>query len=582
MRCFSLCCSTAVGLLITVTASAQERPADPAATSRAVTALADDYVRTYMRLFPVSAGRAGLVNASAASLDANDPRSRDAWRAAEDRWLRELSRVDGAALWGHPAWVTFGFLREALEASRQLRVCHLEWWPVNQMSGWQSRLPAVAEAQPVGTPNARQAALQRWSSLPQWLDNEIAAAREGLRRGYSTPRAAAVLVHRQLDGLLALPDTAWPFWSPAARDSTPAFRAAWRALLSDKIRPAVTRYRDFLLQEYIPRARDNLAVSALPNGAQCYEASFRANTSLQRSPAETYLLGQATVAAYKEEIRAIGRPTGVDDVLTLLSALDTVSQGRFASRDEKIAFARAAVVRARDAVPAWFGQVPTTEVRVEPFPEFLERGSFDRYEVAPQDGTRPATYRINLGNAPQETKARAEITAFHETYPGHHMQLAFAQSLSTHPITQLVGSGAFVEGWARYAEGLAEEMGLYTAPLAGVARRAWPAHGMVADVGLHILGWPADSVAAYVAEGRIVPKGQEREFLVMRFAVWPAQITAYDTGALEIRALRDEAQRALGAGFDIKAFHDRVLAFGSLTLPMLRESIHRWIQEQRR
>jgi uncharacterized protein (DUF885 family) len=143
-----------------------------------------------------------------------------------------------------------------------------------------------------------------------------------------------------------------------------------------------------------------------------------------------------------------------------------------------------------------------------------------------------------------------------------------------------VWTGAFGVGWARYAEGLAEEIGLYRAPLAPLTRRVWPGHGMVADVGLHLLGWSGERVAAYVAEGRFVPPGQEMEQSVLRSAVWPGQITAYDTGALEIRALRAEAERALGPRFDLKRFHDRVLANGAVTLPMLRESITRWIREQ--
>jgi uncharacterized protein (DUF885 family) len=461
-------------------------------------------------------------------------------------------------------------------------VCRRELWPVSQMSGWQTLLPAIAEGQPVGDPDARRHALRRWSDFPRWLEVEIRNAREGLRQGYSTPRPAADLVRRQLDGLLELPDTAWPVWSPAARDSSSGFRSAWRGLIAKQLRPAVVRYRDFLVREYIPRARETLAVSAHPNGEACYRAAFRGNTSIDRPPEETYRLGEATVARNHAEMREIGRRTvGTEELSALLTALDSSPGARFTDREEQLAYVREAVRRGRDAMPDWFGQVPAAAVVVEPYPPFLEKGTSDRYDVAPEDGSRPATYRINLREPTRQTKARAEITAFHETYPGHHLQIAVAQSRPAHPITRLVWTGAFGEGWARYAEGLAEEIGLYRAPLAPLARRAWPAHGMVADVGLHLLGWPAERVAAYVAEGRFVPPGQEMELMVLRFAVLPGQITAYDTGALEIRALRSEAERALGRRFDLKGFHDRVIANGAMTLPMLRESITRWIAEQK-
>ncbi len=560
----------------------QGQTGDPMApAAERVTGLADEYVRAYVRAFPVSAELAGLTDGPHDRLDANDPAALRAWRAREDGWAAELAGIDGAALWGRPEWVIYGFLREAIEASRGQRVCRLELWPVSQMNGWQTLLPAIAEGQPVGNPDARRDALHRWSGFPRWLDVEMRNAREGLRAGYSTPRPAAEVVRRQLDGLLALADTAWPFWSPAARDSSPRFREEWRQLIARRLRPAVARYRDFLVREYLPRARESLAVSAHPDGEACYRAAFRANTSIDRPPEETFRLGEAAVARNHEEMREIGRRTvGTDDLAALLTALDSAPGARFAEREEQLAYVRDAVERARIAMPGWFGQLPTAAVVVEPYPPFLEQGTFDRYDVAPEDGSRPATYRINLREPARATRARAEITAFHETYPGHHLQIALAQSRPSHPITRLVWTGAFGEGWARYAEGLAEEIGLYRAPLAPLARRAWPAHGMVADVGIHLLGWPGERVAAYVAEGRLVPPGQEMEQLVLRFAVLPGQITAYDTGALEIRALRAEAERALGARFDLKGFHDRVLANGAITLPMLRESITRWIAEQ--
>ncbi|HEU5042349.1 MAG TPA: DUF885 domain-containing protein [Gemmatimonadales bacterium] len=546
-----------------------------------VTALADEYVEAYVRTFPVSAELSGLTGVPHDRLDANDRAAVRAWRAREDGWAAELGRMDGAALWGRPEWVIYGFLREAIDASRGLRVCRLEWWPVNQMAGWQTLLPSVAEAQPVGSREARRDALRRWAGLPRWLDVEVRNAREGLGQGYSTPRPAVELVRRQLDGLLALPDTAWPLWSPAARDTSPQFRKEWRQLMAGRLRPAVARYRDFLVQEYLPRARESLAVGAHPNGEACYRAAFRSNTSLDRAPGETFRLGEAAVAGNHDEMREIGRRLlGTEDLAAMLTALDSAPGARFVDRDEQLAYVTDAVERARQAMPGWFGRLPEAAVVIEPYPAFLEQGTFDRYEPAPEDGSRPATYRINLREPARATKARAEITAFHETYPGHHLQIALAQSARAHPITRLVWTGAFGEGWARYAEGLAEEIGLHRAPLAPLARRAWPAHGMVADVGLHLLGWSGERVAAYVAEGRLVPQGQEMEQLVMRFAVLPGQITAYDTGALEIRALRAEAEQALGPRFDLKGFHDRVLENGAITLPMLRESIRRWIAER--
>ena len=170
----------------------------------------------------------------------------------------------------------------------------------------------------------------------------------------------------------------------------------------------------------------------------------------------------------------------------------------------------------------------------------------------------------------------------HETYPGHHVQIALSQERpESHALTRLVHTGAFVEGWARYAEALAEEMGLYASDFARIERRAWPAHGMVVDPGIHVFGWTREQAVQYVfSTGR----GTRRwaEALVDRIIAWPGQLTSYDTGGLEFFALREKAQRELGSSFDIRRFHDAVLSRGAITLPMLRQVVDEWIASEKR
>jgi uncharacterized protein (DUF885 family) len=148
-------------------------------------------------------------------------------------------------------------------------------------------------------------------------------------------------------------------------------------------------------------------------------------------------------------------------------------------------------------------------------------------------------------------------------------------------ITLLSTNSGYIEGWARYSEALAEEMGLYTTDFARINRRFWPAHGMVVDPGIHVMGWTRDQAIRYVsATGRF--SSHEAESLVDRIVAWPGQLTAYDTGAIEIFALREKAKKALGDRFDIRAFHDQLLKYGSVTLPMLREIIDRWLANIRK
>lgn len=547
-----------------------------------VIALADSYVAEYTKTFPEMATFSGMTLKHHDGLSDNSLAALKRWQALEDGWSKELARIDSAELFGKPEWVVLGFLREAVESSRQLRVCKYELWPVNQMSGWPFMTTQLAAIQPVGSEQARREALARWGKLPRYLSNELDNLREGLRSGYTTPKANVRLFIEQLDQMLAKPVEEWPMYSPASRDESPEFKKAWSALLSDRIKPAAERYNQFLKNEYLARARESIAIKANPNGEQCYQASFRSYTTLDRPAKETFELGRREVDRNLATALAIGKKDlQANDLPTLLKKLRDDPANHFTSRDQLLAFAQAAVGRAKDHMPKWFARVPEAKIVVEPYPDFLEQTASDSYWPAAEDGSRPAMYRITLYPYAQTTRSNAEITAFHEAYPGHHLQIALAvERPAAHPITRLVGNSGFSEGWARYAEALAEEMGLYSSNYALANRRLWPARGMVVDPGIHMFGWTREQTIAFVSESGRFDDNTARA-LVDRVAMWPGQLTAYDTGALEFFALRKQAQETLGSRFDIREFHSVLLENGAVTLPMLREQVTHWLKSKR-
>lgn len=572
-------CLLAIGLLLGACAGGAP-PSAPAADE--VTRLADEYVREYRAHFPEAAELYGLRVERHDGLTDNSLAALADFQKFEDRLAERLATLRLADFEGTPQWVTLGFLKEAVESARQVRVCRYELWPVNQLSGWQALFAQLADVQQVGSEATRADALARWSRLPRYLDNEIANLREGVRLGYTAPQANVRLVVEQLDGLLAAPVEEWPFYSPARRDGAPAFAAKWRALLADQVLPAIRRYRGYLQDEYLPAARKVTAITANPDGEACYQASFRAQTTLDRPGAETFRMGRERVERFLAEALEIGREElGASDLPTLVERLNTAPDNRFASREELLAYARAAVERSRQSVGDLFSRVPGAVMTVEPYAEMLERTASDGYWPAAEDGSRPATYRITLFRWAETTRSNAEITAFHEGYPGHHLQIGLAQEQSSaHPIARLVGNSGFTEGWARYAEALAEEAGLYSTPYARANRRLWPSRGMVVDPGIHLFGWTREQAVAYLVEsGRFGQREAEAGF--DRIAVWPAQLTAYDTGAIELFALREQAERELGPRFDLREFHDVVLGSGAITLPMLRQKVESWIRRSR-
>ncbi|MGD9801141.1 MAG: DUF885 family protein, partial [Parvularculaceae bacterium] len=268
------------------------------------------------------------------------------------------------------------------------------------------------------------------------------------------------------------------------------------------------------------------------------------------------------------------------DFAAILQRTKDDPANRFRSEQELIDFTRALEPVAREKIAPFFSKLPDQPMIVEPFPDYLKgTGQSSRYEPKPAaDG--PATYRIDTDDWATQTKGEAEIVLVHEGWPGHHLQIATAYAVEgLHPVTRLFGSTAYIEGWARYAEALAEEAGLYQNGYGAISRRAWPARGMVVDPGIHLYGWTNEQAAAFLVEsGRFDEKTAEA--MLDRIAVIPGQLTAYDTGGLEIASLRAEAVQRLGARFDIQSFHDRVLENGAVPLAALREHVEAWIGEE--
>lgn len=552
---------------------------DPAARSLA---LAEAYVEAYYGQFPEEAYEVGYPDAPADRLSDRSPAARAAWHAREDSLLAALEAIDSTALEGTEAAIPHAYALDRLKASVGRRVCRMDLWNVSPTwTGWPELLPSVFAQQPVDTPEARAALLARARDIGRFLDTEIANLREGVRLGYTAARPDVDAVIAQVDGLLALPAGDSPFLEPTDRSDDADFGDSLRGIVADVIGPAATRYRDFLAGEYRSAAREEVGVTANPDGAACYEASVRYFTTLPLTAEGIHAAGLREMDRIQAEMKEIARRLfGTDD---LKAALAGAREPRytFRSEDEILAYARAAVERGRAAVPEWFGTVPQADVVVRPYPAFQKRtgGGFYTAGLPGEAGT----YLLGTYEPEALSKAGLEATAFHETYPGHHMQVSIVlEKGGTHPVLKYFFNSGMGEGWALYTERLADEMGLYSGDidrLGMLSNEALRAARLVVDPGMHALGWSRERAVAYMLENTAESEG-EVSYEIDRYLAVPGQATAYLTGSLEIQRLRAEAESRLGERFDIRAFHDRVLENGTISLPMLGSEIERWVAEQ--
>ena len=549
---------------------------DPAVT---VNTIADQYYASTLKRTPEIAYFSGIDLPRHDGMEDNSPAARQTAEAEVDEMLAALERVDPDTLNGKTEWITHAYLLQTLKSSVAQRICRTELWNVNQMGGWHSGFSQIAQLQPVGTDELRQQSTSRWAKLGPYIDQEIKNLEYGLELGYSAPKPVVQRVIDQVDGLLALELEQSPFYSPATRDEDEAFATATHAIVTDQIYPALQRYRDYLAGPYMERARSELAVTANPDGLACYEASLQAYTTLDRSGKEVYELGKLTVAANKTTVIELGQAAyGLDDFKAIIKKAKSDPSDRFTSKEELLQASRDMVQRAESEMPKWVGNMPSQAVEVVPFEEHEEgRGMSAHYR--PGNADRPGEYRIPLFEPEEQSRGNAEAVAFHEAWPGHHLQVAVGQSVEgLHPITQIIWFSGPGEGWARYAEALAEEMGLYETTTGPIQRRAWPARGMVVDPGIHLFGWTREEAIEFMMEsGRFGESISEQ--MVDRIAILPGQLTAYDSGGLEILALRKMAEDAMGKDFDIRDFHDRILENGTIPLLQLRTHIEAWIED---
>lgn len=543
-------------------------------------ALAKRAVQHQLQDAPILAYFTGLPAPDHRRWSDRSPEGLAAFERGNDALLAELRTIDTGRLAPRDV-VTYDILKEQLESEAQSRVCRSELWNVSHMNGWHTAIVAVAQEQPVTDADLRAQALERWRAVPVMVEQEIGNLRRGLAAGYSAPKAVVVRTIKQVNGLADAPADKSPLASPVERSDDAAFKADFTAVIAGQVNPALRAFARFLQDEYLPRAREALGVAANPDGEACYRASLRSYTTLNRSPQEVYDLGGRTVERNAAVVMDLGeRKFGTRDLKEIIRKVNGAKDNKFTSKEELIAYSRDMVKRGQEKSVPMFRTMPGQTVLVEPFREYmLGSGASSHYELQVDD-SKPAYYRIATDNWQDETRGGAEITAVHEAYPGHHMQLSFARTLEQSDVAKLSFNSAYIEGWARYAEMLAEEAGIYGTDYALMSRRIWPARGMVADPGLHVLGWSRGQTVQYLlATGRF--SEAEAIDLVDRMAILPGQLTAYDSGGLEIMALRQQARDALGAAFDVREFHDVVLGRGVVPLGTLRRNVEAWIASRK-
>jgi len=339
-----------------------------------VTALADEYVAKFKNSFPIQYAFSGLPSGRNDGLEINSPAALAKWRAFEDRFAIELHQINPDTLAGRPEWITWQYLNQALEQDAKTLVCRNELWGVSTL-GWQTALPQLSGMQPVDTPEARASALARWRGLGAWIDQEIANLKEGERLGFSANQATVKVVIGQLDGMVDGPASKSGLLTPAERAHVPEFGTEWTRTIDSSVLPGLRRYRDFLRNEYVPRARTSPSIEGNPKGRDCYRRLIFGTVTLDEDPVALYELATKQVERERTEAVALGKKVYGDratDWNTLARLIIADPKNKFATPAEVRDYTQRTYERAYAAANKMVLTPPVGQVKLEPFPDFQQ------------------------------------------------------------------------------------------------------------------------------------------------------------------------------------------------------------------
>jgi uncharacterized protein (DUF885 family) len=434
------------------------------------------------------------------------------------------------------------------------------------------------------TEDAYRGYLKQLGDIPRYFDQNIANMRAGLKRGFTPPQitlqgrdigVAEVVKAGGTDASsFYTPFRDMPATIPAATQA--ALRAEAKRVIAESVEPAHATLLAFLRDDYIPGARRTLAAYDLPDGRAYYASKIAEYVTRDMSADQIHAVGLAEVAKVRARMGAVMRQVKWQgDLSGFLNFLRTDPQ--FYVKTPQALLDRAAwTAKEFDGKAArWFGRLPRARFAIEPVPSDLAP-----FYTAGRGG--PGIYLVNTWNLPARPLYSLPALTLHESAPGHAWQMPFAMELEGLPdYRRNTYISAYGEGWALYSEALGEDMGLYHTPyevFGMLSYQMWRAARLVVDTGIHAKGWTRVQAQAFLRDNTALST-HEITTEVDRYIAWPGQALSYYMGELTFLAGRAKAEKALGAKFDIRAFHDAMLSLGSVPLPMVDARVDRFIAE---
>jgi uncharacterized protein (DUF885 family) len=427
--------------------------------------------------------------------------------------------------------------------------------------------------------------IARLHQIPRAFLQTEDVARAGVKDKIVPVRFIAEKIPEQCAGVIA----ANPFYIPLKRFPA-SFSDADKKRLTDQITaivttevfPAYKQFSAFVTTEYIPYTRTTLSINSLPGGKRRYESALRRFTTTNLTAPEIHAIGLREYDRIVAEMTALAKANGYSDLASFRAKVESDPKYQPTSEQSIVDDFTRYIAQMQPKLIQLFTVVPKDPVTVEAIPDF-QKAAATHYQTGSPDGKRPGRVSVAVSDYTKRSYINDEAVAYHEGVPGHHMQLSVQQALKGLPeFRKHGGNSAYTEGWALYAEQLGKEVGFYTDPGSDYGRlrsELFRAVRLVVDTGIHDMGWSRDQVVAYMRASHAIDE-PTIQAETDRYISGPGQACSYKLGQLKMRELRARAEKQLGPRFDLRTFHDAILAGGSLPLDLLDARINRWIAAQ--
>ena len=454
--------------------------------------------------------------------------------------------------------------------------------PLNADTAFWSNL-AYSARRPMTTEKDYRAYIRQLNDVPRYFDEEVVNMRAGLARGFTPPKVTLVGRDSSIssvadaktpqDSIYYEPFKTMPATMPAALQEE--LRAQGVKAIATAVQPSFVKLLGFMRDEYVPKAREDLAAENLPDGKAYYQSKIVEFTTTNLTADEIHQIGVAEMAKIRAEMQDVIKQTGFEGDLPAFLHFLRTDPRFYAKTPEELLMRSAWVAKKFDGkVAQYFGYLPRRRFAIIPVPP-------DQAPFYTSGRGGPGVYLVNTYNLPSRALYSMPALTLHESAPGHAFQMPVAMEQKGRPSFRNAYISAYGEGWALYTERLGAEMGIYETPyetFGMLSYQAWRASRLVVDTGIHSKGWTRKQAQDYLRANTAL-SDHEIETEVDRYISWPGQALSYYLGQMSIIKARRKAETALGEKFDIRHFHDTVLQLGSVPLPVLEARIDLFIKE---